>query len=68
MKHAKHMIGCGLMLAAVALIAIAGDGVPRWIPSLLVLACPVMMIWMVVAMSRDHRDDHIDAPDEHAHH
>lgn len=56
MHHMKHMVGCLLMIGAIVAIRIAGDGVPGWAAGLVLLACPIMMIWMVVMMSRDHND------------
>jgi len=74
MHHMKHMVGCLLMIGAIVAIRFAGDGVPGWAAGLVVLACPIMMIWMVVMMSRDRRADargeapRVDgATDEHAH-
>jgi hypothetical protein len=48
----KHMVGCLLMI--VAIVAIRIVGVPGWLAGLVLVACPIMMIWMVVMMSRDH--------------
>lgn len=64
MHHAKHMIGCGAVLVAVVAIRALGDGVPGWVGGLVLLACPVMMIWMVVTMSR--HDDRGDPSHHHA--
>lgn len=69
--HMKHMLGCVAMIAAIAIIALAGDGLPRWVPSLILLACPIMMIWMVVMMGRDHTEHATPgegSSDEPAHH
>ena len=54
MHHMKHMVGCLLMIGAIVAIRIVGDGLPAGLAGLVLLACPIMMIWMVVMMSRDH--------------
>ncbi len=55
MKHMKHMIGCVVMIAAVGLLfLVQGGDTPAWLPIVLVLCCPLMMIGMMVMMSRDH--------------
>lgn len=65
MKHMKHMIGCFAMIAVVAVIFLArGGDTPGWLPIVLVLCCPLMMIGMMVMMSRDNgtADDHSKQP------
>ena len=73
MRHMKHMVGCLVLIGAFVLIRFIGDGVPRWIAGLVLLACPLMMIWMVVMMSRDDAGADGEAAssdratDDHAH-
>lgn len=65
MKHMKHMIGCVAMIAAVALLLVVrGGDTPAWLPIVLVLCCPLMMIGMMVAMRGDH--DHAESTDHDA--
>ena len=72
MHHMKHMVGCLLVIGAIVVIRLVGDGVPAWVLGLVLLACPVMMIWMVVMMSRgggtQARDEASGDTDDRAHH
>jgi hypothetical protein len=70
MKHMKHMIGC-VAVAVVALILAFGfgDSRPAWVGYLLVLCCPVMMVFMMLAMRSDH-SEHVESsrlPSNHRH-
>ncbi len=67
MKHMKHMIGCAAMIAVVAVIFLAGGGdTPTWLPIVLVLCCPLMMIAMMFMMrgDQDHAE-HRELDDVH---
>jgi len=68
MHHMKHMVGCLLVIGVVVLIRLAGDGVPGWLAGLVLLACPIMMIWMIVMMSRGQSGAADRDPGDHAHH
>ncbi len=71
MKHMKHMIGCVAMIAVVAVIFLAGGGdTPSWLPIVLVLCCPLMMITMMFMMrgDHDHAEDAEHADVHHAEH
>lgn len=65
MNHMKHMIGC-VAVAAIALILAfgLGDNRPVWVAYLLVLCCPLMMVFMMLAMRRDHHDVNERAPQQ----
>ena len=70
MKHMKHMIGCVAMVGAVALLVLVRSGdTPSWLPVVLVLCCPLMMIGMMFAMRGDQAEhaEHDDAA-RHAQH
>lgn len=57
MKHMKHMIGCFVMIAAAGIVFLTlGGDTPSWLPLLLLLCCPLMMIGMMVMMNHDNRD------------
>jgi hypothetical protein len=47
----KHMAGCLVLIGVLVLVRVA-DGIPGWMIGLVLLACPVVMIWMIVSMSR----------------
>jgi hypothetical protein len=58
MKHMKHMIGCVAMVAVIAVVYVArGADTPSWLPIVLVLCCPLMMIAMLFMMRGDHQED-----------
>jgi hypothetical protein len=67
MHHMKHMVGCLLMIGAIVAIWIVGA--PGWLAGLVLLACPIMMVWMVVMMSGDHNKSATggSATSDHAH-
>ena len=50
MRHMKHMAGCVVLIGVLVLVRVA-DGIPGWLIGVVLLACPVVMIWMVVSMS-----------------
>lgn len=69
MKHMKHMIGCVAMIAAVAVIfLVRGGDTPTWLPIVLVLCCPLMMIVMMFMMRGDHQDHAEHNPADDVHH
>lgn len=59
MKHMKHMIGCVAMIAVVAVVFLGGN-IPSWLPFILVLGCPLMMIAMMFMMRGDHNHVELD--------
>lgn len=63
MRHMKHMAGCLVLIGVLVLVRVA-DGIPGWAIGLVLLACPVLMTWMVVTMSRSD-DPHDRAADDH---
>ena len=60
------LVGAGVFVALAAL----GVNVATLLPLLIILACPLMMIFMMRGMDHGggHGDDHEHAHDEHVHH
>lgn len=67
MRHMKHMAGCLVLIGVLVLVRVA-DGIPGWLIGVVLLACPVVMIWMVVSMSRSDGPHHRAADDHPAEH
>lgn len=63
MRHLKHMAGCLVLIGVLVLVRVA-DGIPSWAIGLVLIACPVMMIWMVLRMTRSD-GPHDRAADDH---
>ncbi len=47
----KHMIGCAAILVAAVVVAVTDIDLPGWALYAVVLACPLMMLAMMRAMS-----------------
>ena len=54
----------GVVLAAAAVVLLAGVPVGRLVPWLLVLACPLMMLFMHHGGHANHGDEQAEARDE----
>lgn len=65
MNHQKMIKPMLIGVAALAVLGIAGLPVLSYLPFLIILACPLMMIFMMGSMGHDHSSsghDHGQAP------
>lgn len=64
MRHMKHVAGCLVLIGVLVLVGVGG-WIPGWLIGLVLLACPAMMIWMIVSMNRGD-GPHDRATDDHS--
>jgi hypothetical protein len=66
MKHMKHMLGCLVIIGALILVRLV-DGSSAWLVGAALIACPLMMVWMMAGMRHGEGDRHDEVDDHHAH-